>query len=69
MILMILQKKKKKIYIYIYKIFVYKLGNATSRNYFTTFLQIVDVTNSYLFLAQISGLVGVSPNFGSVCCI
>ena len=68
MILMILQKKKKKkkkkkyIYIYIYIIFVYKLGNATSRNYFTTFLQIVDVTNSYLFLAQISGLVGVSPN-------
>ena len=54
---------------YIYKIFVYKLGNATSRNYFTAFLQTIDMTNSYLFLAQISGLVGVSPNFGSVCYI
>ena len=39
------------IYIYIYIIFVSKLGNATSRNYFTTFLQPVDVINSYLFLA------------------
>ena len=62
MILMFIKAKKKK------KI-VYKLCNATSRNYFTTFLQTIDVTNSYLFLAQISGLVGASPNFGSVCCI
>ena len=62
MILMFIKAKKKK------KI-VYKLGNAISRNYFTTFLQTIDVTNSYSFLVQISGLVGVSPNFGSVCCI
>ena len=28
---------------------VYKLGNVTSINYFTTFLQTVVVTNSYWF--------------------
>ena len=28
---------------------VYKLGNVTSKNYFTTFLQTVVVTNSYWF--------------------
>ena len=64
MILIFIKEKKKK-----KKKSIYKLGNATFRNYFTTFLQTIDVTNFYLFLAQISGLVGVSPNFGSVCYI
>ena len=43
MILMFIKAK----YIYIYIIFVYKLGKNTSRNYFTTFLQTVDVINFY----------------------
>ena len=63
MILMFIKAKKKK------KKSIYKLGNATFRNYFTTFLQTIDLTNFYLFLAQISGLAGVSPNFGNVCYI